>query len=47
MQIDQTLSFTNRSWDVLYGVIEAEYFQDNEAESIYRALEKKLDFVPF
>nr|MBQ6242792.1 hypothetical protein [Lachnospiraceae bacterium] len=47
MLYDNTLSFTDRSWEILYGVVEAEYFQENEARVIYDALRKKLNFVPF
>lgn len=46
-EYDHTLSFTDRSWDVFYGVIEADYFQENEAKTIYDTLSKKLNHVPF
>ena len=47
MLYDQTLNFTDRSWDIFYGVIESDYFQENEAGDIFAALEKKMNSVPF
>ena len=47
MIYDETIYFTDRSWNVLYGVVEEEYFQENEAGLIYEALRKKLHAVPF
>ncbi|MBQ6196049.1 MAG: hypothetical protein IJK47_01270 [Lachnospiraceae bacterium] len=47
MLYDQTLNFTDRSWDIFYGVIESDYFQENEAGAIFAALEKKMNSVPF
>ena len=47
MIYDETIYFTDRSWNILYGVIEEDYFQENEAGLIYEALAKKLRFIPF
>ena len=47
MIYEDTIYFTDRSWNILYGVIEEDYFQENEAGLIYQALVKKLRFIPF
>ncbi len=44
---DQTLSFTDRSWEMFYGIIETDYFQENEAGAIFESLSKKMESIPF
>lgn len=47
MDPNMTISFTDHSWELFYGVIEEDAFQNNEAAAIYQALEKKLHYIPF
>ena len=36
------INFTNRDWDILYDIVDDDYFETHDAEMIYEALEKNI-----
>lgn len=46
-ELDRSYDFTRVAWDKMYDAVDSSYFQEMDAELIYRALEKELKPVTF
>lgn len=45
--LNSSTDFTNNAWEALYDAVDSNYFTDQDAELIYRTLEKKIRFISF
>lgn len=43
----KTIDFTENAWESIYNVVDNDYFQDNEADYIFRELAKRVRIVSF